>query len=466
MRDIALSLVVAALLLITFRHPVVGAYLWAWLSLMNPHKLTYGFAHDFQFAAVAAVTTLTVLLLTRKRQAIPLNGITVLLVLMFVWMSITSLFAMAPQQTVIDRWIFVLKIQAMLFVTWMLVIDAKQLRILVWIVTFSVAVFGIKGGIWTVATGGGSRVWGPPGGMLEGNNELAVGLVILMPMLYFLRVTEKRVWLRQVLLFCMGCCAFSILGSQSRGALVALLAMAFFLGLKGKYPVRTSLMLGIFVAMAIAFMPDTWVQRMDTIRTFQQDDSALSRIWTWTTLWNAAVDNPILGVGFAADNAAVFAKYASLEGPYAIFKGRVYVAHSIYFQMAGEHGFVGLAIFLGLGLVTWFSAGRIAKQTKEDKELGPWMPTLMYMSQVSLIGYAAGGAFLSLAYLDLPYYIVGFVVTSGLIAKRRALELKKVAPTSNLEEPATSTGQRNPLPGLASAGAGSLASSLSGPRGK
>jgi probable O-glycosylation ligase (exosortase A-associated) len=428
--------------------------------------LTYGFAQDFQFAAVAAVTTLIVLVLTKKRQAVPLTGITVLLVLMFVWMSFTSLFAMAPQETVLARWIFVLKIQAMLFVTWMLVIDAKQLRILVWIVTFSVAVFGIKGGIWTVATGGGSRVWGPPGGMLEGNNELAVGLVILMPMLYFLRVTEKRIWLRQVLLFFMACCAFSILGSQSRGALVALLAMAFFLGLKGKYPIRTSLMLGVFVALAIGFMPDTWVQRMDTIRTFQQDDSALSRIWTWTTLWNAAVDNPVLGVGFAADNAAVFAKYAPLDGPYASFKGRVYVAHSIYFQMAGEHGFVGLALFLSLGLVTWFSAGRIAKQTKDDKELGPWMPMLMWMCQVSLIGYAAGGAFLSLAYLDLPYYIVGFVVTSSLIAKRRALELKKVTAAPSPQGAAASASERSPVPGLANAGAGSLASSLPGPRGK
>jgi putative inorganic carbon (hco3(-)) transporter len=93
--------------------------------------------------------------------------------------------------------------------------------------------------------------------------------------------------------------------------------------------------------------------------------------------------------------------------------------------MLGEHGFVGLGLFLLLGVVTWFTASRLARKTKGDEELGSWMPDLMRMVQVSIIGYAAGGAFLSLAYLDLPYYILGFVVTASAIAKRRAVQLKQ-----------------------------------------
>lgn len=419
MRDIVLTALVGVLLISVFKHPVIGAYLWAWLGLMNPHKLTWGFAFRMPFAQATAAVTLLAFLMTRQRQPLPKSGIVVVLLLLVFWMSLTSLFAVAPRDEVFERWVFVLKIQLMLFVTWMLVTDAKQLRTLVWVVTFSVCFFGVKGGVWTVLTGGSGRVWGPPGGMLEENNALAVALVMLLPMLYFLRQTETNKWLRHLLLFSMVTVTFSVLGSQSRGALLSLLSMAFFLGLKGKYPVRTSLLLAVFVVVAIGFMPDSWSNRMDTITNYQADGSAMSRIWTWLTLWNAAVDRPLVGVGFRADNAVVFARYAPLDGDFLVFAGHVYVAHSIYFQMLGEHGFVGLGLFLTLGVLTWRTAGRLARQMKDDPEFGPWMPPLMRMVQVSLIGYAAGGCFLSLAYLDLPYYIIGFVITAVALVRNR-----------------------------------------------
>jgi len=420
MRDIILASVVSALLLLIFKHPVIGAYLWAWLGLMNPHKMAYGFARTLPWALLAAIFTLLAVAMTKKRQAVPMSSIVVVQVLLVLHMGFTSFFSLASGSVPLDRFIFVFKIHMMLFVTWMLVCDNKQLRWLIWVVTMSVGFFGIKGGIWTLMTGGGGRVWGPSGGMLEGNNELAVALVMLLPMVYFLRQTETNKWVRRALMVSGVAMVFSVLGSQSRGALLGLLAMSVFLGLKGKYPVRTSLGLVIFVALAIGFMPDSWSGRMESIRSYQADNSAMSRIWTWTTLWNAALDRPLIGAGFGADNAVVFGKYAPLDGDFAVFRGSVFVAHSIYFQMLGEHGFVGLGLFLLLGLVTWFSAGRLARLTKDDPEFGPWMPLLMRMVQVSLIGYGTGGAFLSVAYLDLPYYIIGFVVTATALVRNRA----------------------------------------------
>ena len=426
-RDFALTAIVALLLLTVFKHPVMGAYVWAWLGLMNPHKLTYNFAFSLPFAQATAVVTLLALAGTRKRQPVPMNGIVVTLLALLAWMTVTSFFALNDADPVWDRWVFVMKIQVMLLVTWMLVLDGKQLRTLLWVVVLSVGYYGFKGGIWTVMTGGSGRVWGPPGGMLEDNNQLAVGLVMLMPFLYYLRHTEARVWVRHALLFGMITMAFSILGSQSRGALIGLLAMLFFLGLKGKYPLRTSLLLVGLVAVAIAFMPDSWANRMDTMRTFEADNSAMSRVWTWTTLWNAAVDRPLVGAGFRADSSIVFLRYAPVDEIYAGFKGSIVVAHSIYFQMLGEHGFVGLCLYLLLGVVTWFTAARIARQMRDDPEYGSWMPLLMRMVQVSLIGFATGGAFLSLAYLDLPFYIIGFVVSADAMLRARAKRATSVA---------------------------------------
>lgn len=455
MRDLILVTVVAILLPMALKHPVIGAYLYTWLSMMNPHKLAYGFARGLPFAQMAAIAVLLGLLMTRRRQPIPWGHPIVVVLLAFLsWMSFTALFAIAPADAVLDRWIFVLKIQLMLFVTWALVVEGKDLRILVWVVTLSVAFFGIKGGVWTVATGGGGRVWGPPGGMLQGNNELAVALVMLMPMLYWLRQTEPRRWLRHLLLFFMISCAFSILGSQSRGALLSLVSMALFLGLKGKYPVRTSLGIVMLVGIAIAFMPDTWSDRMDTIKTYQQDGSAMSRLWTWTTLWNVAVDRPFVGAGFVADNAIVFERYAPVDGHWEVFRGAVFVAHSIWFQVLGEHGFVGLGLFLLLGACVWRSATKVARRARalgtrvesgeagaEAAPLARDLPLLMGMVQVSMIGYAIGGSFLSIAYLDLPYYIFGFVVIAHAILSR--VEAGRPVPgalPSAVEKPAPAAG--------------------------
>ena len=419
MRDAVLTAIIGLLLLAVLKHPVIGAYLWAWLSLMNPHKLTYGFAFTLPFAQAAAAVTLVMVVATKEKQAVPLTGIVGVLIALVLWMSFTSLFAMATPSNVWDRWVYVVKMLLMMFVSWMLITNALQLRVLIWVVTFSICFFGVKGGIFTVLTGGSGRVWGPPGGMLEENNALAVALVMFTPILYFLRQTETNVWLRRLLLFSMVTVVFSILGSQSRGALLSLVSMAFFLGLKGKYPIRTSLIILVGVFLAVGFMPDTWSRRMETLGTYQEDNSAMSRIWTWKTLWAAAIDRPFVGVGFRADNMAVFSRYASLDGMYAVFAGHVYVAHSIYLQMLGEHGFVGLFLFLTLGLVTWSTASSIARRCKDDSEFGSWMPLLMRMVQVSLIGYAVGGAFLSLAYLDVPYYIVGFVISCSILLRKR-----------------------------------------------
>jgi putative inorganic carbon (HCO3(-)) transporter len=408
-RDVLLTVIVAGLLPLIFWRPAVGAYAWAWLSIMNPHMLAYGFARAVPFAMVVAIVTMLACAFSNQRKPLPINGGTVLLMLMIGWMTLTSFFALNTPELVWERWLFGIKIFVMLFVTLMLLRGRAQIDLLVWVIVFSVAFYGVKGGIWTVLTGGGGRVWGPPGGMIAGNNELAVALVVLMPWMYYLYASSARRLVKYALLLSMAACAFAILGTQSRGALLGLVSMALFLGLKGDHPVRTTLAMLALVSAAVAFMPDSWTQRMETVQAYETDSSAMGRIYTWQTLWNAALDRPLVGAGFRADNALVFARYAPFDAQSAL-NGAVFVAHSVYFQALGEHGFPGLLLYLGLGVWTWVAAGRLARATADAPEFQAWVPLLMRMCQVSLLGFAVGGAFLSLMLLDLPYYIVAVVV--------------------------------------------------------
>jgi len=457
LRDIALALGFSYGMLMLFKHPAYGAYLWAWLSVMTPQTMTYGFTRGVAFAQFAALALMLVFVFTKRKQMLPLNAITGLWAALLIWMTVTSFFSLAPQDWVIDRWIFVFKIQLMMLLSLMLVCTGRELQILVVVVTMSLAYFGIKGGIFTLTTGGGARVWGPGSSLLGGNNELAVGLVMIVPYLYWMRqsLTHPRwgVWVSRVMTVSIVLCAFSILGSQSRGGLLALVTISLFLGAKSAYPVRATLGIFALVAVAVAFMPNTWNERMDTIKTYQEDNSAMSRIYTWKTLTNAAIDRPLVGAGFRADNRVVFGLYAPSDPQYSIFQGAVWVAHSIYFQMLGEHGFVGFGIWLAFWLTVWRRAGKIGREAEAVPELAPWMPLLMRMTQVSLIGYAAGGAFLSLAYLDVAYYLAGYVLLAGMLLAKAQAAASAASASASSAGARPEAGVVGAAPGTAGAGA-------------
>lgn len=439
MRDGILAVLVFGLLPFIFRHPELGAYMWAWMSIMNPHRLAYGFARQFPFAFVIALTTMAAFALTPHRKRLPMNALMAVYVTLMLWMSLTSLVSINSPEVVLDRWLFVIKVHVMMLITLMLLRDRRQIDWLIWVVVVSIGFYGVKGGIWTIATGGGSRVWGPTGTMLEGNNELAVALVVLVPFVYYLYQTNTRRLVRWGLVGSIAAIAFAVLGTQSRGALLALLAMMLVLGLKGRNPIRTTIVLTSLVVVAVAFMPDSWTQRMETIQGYKADTSAMSRLWTWQTMWNVAVDRPLVGAGFGTDNVAIFAKYAPVNHEYQAAEGQVWVAHSIYFQALGEHGFVGLGLYLMLGLLAWRCAGKLARATRDDPEFKTWVPLLMRMSQVSLVGFATGGAFLSLMHLDVPYYIIGIILLTDATVKERN-RLPATSATTHLSPEASERG--------------------------
>ena len=418
MRDLLITAVVIGLIPLILRTPRLGAYAWAWLSMMNPHRMAYGFARSLPFAQLVAISTMVGFLFSKERKPFPVNGITVVYLLFIFWMSFTCIFAMNKPEIVLDRWVFALKIHLMLFMTLMLIRGREQIDGLIWVVTVSIGLYGLKGGVWTLLTGGGGRVWGPPDSMIQDNNGLALALVMLVPFMYYLYHVASHRWVRLGLLVAGITTCFAILGSQSRGALLALVAMAFLLAIKGKRPFLMSFVLTGLLVTAILSMPETWTARMETIQNFEQDGSAMSRIYTWKTLWNLALDRPFVGAGFATDNPLVFALYApdSAAGNYS---GAVLVAHSIYFQALGEHGFPGLLLYLSLGLFTWWTASRLARQTRDDPEFASWVPLLMRMVQVSLTGFAVGGAFLSLVHFDLPYYILAYVILVDATVRER-----------------------------------------------
>jgi putative inorganic carbon (hco3(-)) transporter len=173
---------------------------------------------------------------------------------------------------------------------------------------------------------------------------------------------------------------------------------------------------------------------MATIETYEEDRSAMGRISAWWTAWRIAQHYPF-GVGLNAFRPELFAAYS----PYP---DMVHAAHSIYFQVLGHHGYVGLILFLAIWISTWRSANWLRGQ-KGLPYQAQWAADLGAMCQVSLVGYAIGGAFLSLAYFDLPYNIMVMVVLARVWVTNQKWKVEPVSATGHWSIPGLISPNKN-----------------------
>ena len=414
MRDIFVTAVIFGLLPFVFKRPWVGILLWSWLGYMNPHRLAWGFAHDFPFAMIVGLVTIVAFMASKEKKDMLWTRETVVLLVFVGWMLFTTFFAFYPDLAW-HQWNKVWKIMLMVLLTALIIRERYQLHWLVWVIALSFGFYGVKGGIFTIVHGGVYRVQGPEGSFVAGNNEMALALVMTIPLIRYLHLQETRGWLKIGLASAMVLTGVAAIGSQSRGALVAMVAMGLFLWLKSRNKFFTGIYMAIAVMIIAAVMPQAWYDRMNTIKTYQEDQSAEGRINAWHTAFNVAKAR-ITGGGLDMFQPPTFRQYA--PDPW-----NVHDVHSIYFEVMGEQGFIGFGLFMLLGALAWIRARQIIKRCRNDPER-KWAADLSAMIQVSLIGYGTAGAFLGMSHFDLPYHLMIILVLaakfSGLLEKQTA----------------------------------------------
>ncbi|ENO78175.1 putative O-glycosylation ligase, exosortase A system-associated [Thauera sp. 63] len=421
MRDLLIVSIVGVMALMALKRPWIGVMLWTWISIMNPHRYTYGFAYSAPLAAVAAGATLLGLLFTRERQS-PFQGPPM------VWFFVLSLaitfswlFGMDPVGD-FPQWDKVMKIYLMTFVAAMLLYTKHHIIAFAWVTVGSLALLGLKGGIFTILTGGNHRTWGPIGSFIQDNNEFALAIIMAIPMLHFLQLQLKSGWMRHAASITMLLCAASALGSHSRGALLAISAMGLLFWWRSQRKGPIALMIGVVVLALLPMMPEHWWDRMHTIRTYEEDASAMGRINAWIVAWEVA-KNHWFGAGMSYQHEILFMLYG-------VYDQKTLAAHSIYFQILGNHGFLGLFLYLAMWVSAYRAAGWLNKHARNNPETR-WAADLGAMAQVCFVGFAVGGAFLSLSYFDLPYNVMVMVVLAKRWVVTRAWE--REAPVSFLE---------------------------------
>jgi probable O-glycosylation ligase (exosortase A-associated) len=395
MRDLLILVLLTVGCVWSLRQAWVGAMLWTLVSLGSPHSYFGYAAGAWPVSLAVAGCTIVGLLISKERVNPFRHGVIVLYSLLTIWMAIGVPLSFAPEACyeLFDR---TLKIAVMLIITVALIDTRKKLEVFIWVNALSLGFYGIKGGLFTITSGGGSIVMGPGGFTLE-NNAFALAEIMVLPLFRYLQLQSESKWMRRALGVSMALIAISALGSQSRGALLGLAAMTSYFWVKSHNKARWGLGLVVAAVLALALMPDSYWDRMNTIKTYDEDASSQGRINSWWAAFNIANDR-FTGGGFRTNIAWIYQRYA--PNPQLM-----YVEHSIYFQMLGEFGWIGLVLFLSLGALTWGHARSMIALGKASSHQ-VWASNLGTAIQVSMIGFAVTGAFLSMALFDLPYNIM------------------------------------------------------------
>jgi probable O-glycosylation ligase (exosortase A-associated) len=386
---------------LTVPYPYVGVLLWSWFALQQPHQEVFGFAHTAPLNFILAAVTLLAWFFSRERKTPPAGFIFWMLVIFLLWMALNLFFAYNLENSLF-YWDQTWKTFVLGFVVAAMSTSRVRMYALVWTIVIPLFYYGVKGGIFTILTGGHYHVLGPWGSQIADNNKLALALLMVLPLANYLRlqVADRRIsWLLRI---AIGLTTIAVVGSQSRGALIGLGALGMFMLLRARNRFVYLAMGAVFVLFIVNFMPETFFQRAATISE-ATDFSARPASGTDLSL-QARFDSWRVALGYASDHFPFGAGFNGLAVPeiynHYVPEHVAFVAHSIYFQVLGDQGFVGLAIYLIILAAAFFKCWRIMSVTKDAPEQR-WTYDLALAIQASLFVFCVAGAALSMAYYDL-----------------------------------------------------------------
>ena len=171
---------------------------------------------------------------------------------------------------------------------------------------------------------------------------------------------------------------------------------------------------------AVALVPSDLTDRAGTIRDYRADQSASTRlaVWAWTLDY---VGTHPLGGGFEAYRAnelrvQTVATTANGSGgtdretSEVTDVARAY--HSAYFEMLGEQGWPGLALWLAIQLGGLFSMERLRRRFRRPAEGEEWIAPFATALQHCQVIYLVGALFVGIALQ--PFLLMVVAVQIGL----------------------------------------------------
>ncbi|MGI9510653.1 MAG: putative O-glycosylation ligase, exosortase A system-associated [Geminicoccaceae bacterium] len=427
MRDLLFLSIFSPVTLLSLIHPWSGLLAFGWVAFLKPQSMIWAFAAHIPFNLVIAVTTAIGWVFSREKKSIEIDLTTWLFIALVLIAGLSTAFSLAPEVSKVE-FSKLMKTMAFLLLLKLMLTSRVRLHGYIWLMAFAMGFFGLNGGTLFMVTAGGHQLAGPPQSEIGDRNNLALAMLLAVPLMNYLRLQSRHRWMQLGLMGAMVMTVMAVLATYSRGGFIGLLAMGAFLWWKSKSRLLALIAVLVVGVGLMNAAPDRWKERMGTIETAQTDDKSFKvRLLSWYAYGAAALDRPLTGAGlYALQSAHVYFHYAPGRDVIDVVNERPRAAHSIYFQVLGELGFIGFFVYIALLATGFWNAHWIGRATRKRAELD-WMGDLGRMIQVSMIAFCVSGAALSMAFYD---YFLSLLIVLSVVR-----QMAKAA----LDEPAKAT---------------------------
>jgi probable O-glycosylation ligase (exosortase A-associated) len=305
-----------------------------------------------------------------------------------------------------------------------------HLRLLIWVIVLSFGFFGAKNGANFIAHAGNMFIQQGPGGMMADNNDFALALAMAVPLLLHLGLSDRRDIVRRVTLALVPLTIFTIIATHSRGGFLALGVGLMVLAWRSRNRFAGFAVLTLLIVAGILAAPQSYIERIATIRDYQTEGSAKGRLDAWKVAGNMIAERPLLGVGFEKfqQNYRRFDPNATDEresGP------GTRVAHNSYLQIWAECGTVAFLLYMVLIVWSFFDLLRLRREA-ERRYHSSWILSYATMFEAAMAVFVVGSFFLNRAHFDLFYHFVAVILVFTTLS-RRAMRDEALYPLRSTE---------------------------------
>lgn len=398
-----------------FKNPFVALTGVIWVDLYKPQLLSQSFLFERPLSLLMTAFFMFVLITNFKKIQRPSSALYIFLVPAFmVWITITTINAKFPAAAWPKHDIAFKTILFAYFIPFALA-ERKHVELFLWVIMGSLGSYMLTAGAKATLGGGGygvNLINDHPGMTWNEGSTLAAQAISMLPLLYFCAngslLTQVHVHFKKILLGFGFCCFMVLIGTQARTGLVALAVLALMTMVYSRHRFKVALLVLFAPLLIYPFLPAEYMDRMTTLSDTKKEGSAQGRIVVWRWTIDFANENPVLGGGFNAylANAGQLGQYAKFdEVEVEAEHGKAF--HNIFIEVLGEHGYVGLLLFVFIVAHTLL----ISRSMHRDARASPWMRLLGLCVFVSMTVYCVGGMFIGVAFYPWIYYMYGLSVS-------------------------------------------------------
>ncbi len=438
MRDIFFVGFMLFLMGLAFVRPYLATLCYVWIDLLQPQEQSYYLINSVPISMIAAVLAVLAYLIADKDKQVRINLIQILLLAMIAWITITTSSAEMGDAAWF-KWSAAWKALGFTIFLPFVLRTRLQIETTLLVILFTVCALMFSGAIKTMLGGGGyghlSFLVQRNVGLFEASTmaTVAVGMIPVSTYLYrHGTLFPQSKWTRLVTIGICCSALLVVIGAEARTGFLCIAAVALLEYKRVKRKFLVGFLAFVVGLAAIPFLPSSFTGRMNTIKTYDEDTSASTRVAMWNWTWNYVQEHP-LGGGFEVWRTSQIIYEVksrsgdgsnSSEGSRKI-KDEARGFHSSFFEVMGEQGFPGLGLFLSFFIVSFWQLRGIAKRFGKDPEM-LWAADCARMLSAFLIVYLIGSAFQALAFQSTVYYFIALVCAlSNLCVRYRQQKAPK-----------------------------------------